>query len=69
MIGQQSFLTLFGLNLYFGQALSRDSENQSKSEVNIVNNTITRDYPTPSLLSIRFSRLKKVIKKRESSIL
>lgn len=69
MIGQQGFLTIFGLNPQFASVLDRDSENQSKSEVNIVNNTVTRGYPTPSLLSIRFSRLKKVIKKRELSVL
>lgn len=69
MNGQQSFLTIFGLNPQFSQVLNRESENQSKSETSIVNNTITKDYPTPSLLSIRFSRLKKVIKERESNIL
>lgn len=69
MNGQQSFLTIFGLNPQFSQVLNRESENQSKSETSIVNNTITKDYPAPSLLSIRFSRLKKVIKERELSIL
>lgn len=68
MSSQQNLLSIFGAKLQPTQGLMDSTQTTKNSEVPEEKGAISRNYQNPSVLAIRYLRLKKVMKRRSVSI-